>query len=359
MRRLSRAFSRVGHRLRETGVHLDRLSQRTDLPRVAFSVGDDNDGFSSGLRGYAIAEELRNLGWRTIVIPKQLELLQRQRLMRRERPNIVVLQKSRHPLNRPRYYPDAICVFDIDDADFLDPQRRDSVVECMKGSAQVIAGSRNVADFARLHNDNVDIIWTGSRPFARPPAAKLDPPVVGWAVSNAGSYPKEMALLVSALTHVRSDNWQFWLFGANDAATGRALIDPLVARGIRVRALPFMNYQKFLNLVRMVSIGLAPLMSARSEFSAGKSFGKILGYLDCRAAIVASDSADHALFIRSGENGFLAATAEEFGSKIDLLLADGNLREQIALRAHGDYIEKLSIASVAQKLDGVLRSLIA
>ncbi len=52
----------VGHRVWEAGVHVDRLFRSAGLPRVIFSVSDGNDGYSSGLRGYAIAEELRNFG---------------------------------------------------------------------------------------------------------------------------------------------------------------------------------------------------------------------------------------------------------------------------------------------------------
>src|SRR5438105_589561 len=110
-------WSWAGHRLREAIVHVDRLSQTSSLPRIAFSVGGGNDGMSSGLRGYAVARELRQLAWRTIVIPKHLELSQRERVIRSEHPDIMILQKSRDPLNRPKFYPNTRCVFDIDDAD--------------------------------------------------------------------------------------------------------------------------------------------------------------------------------------------------------------------------------------------------
>ena len=76
----------IGHRFREVAVHIDRILQNSELPRIAFCVGDGDNGMSSGLRGYSLARELRKFQWRTIVIPKQLELSQRQRIVRTEKP---------------------------------------------------------------------------------------------------------------------------------------------------------------------------------------------------------------------------------------------------------------------------------
>jgi glycosyltransferase involved in cell wall biosynthesis len=351
------SISWVGHRVREAGVHVERLSQRADLPRVIFSVSRENDGYSSGLRGYAIAAELRNFGWRSSVIPKQLELSQRQRLMHLECPDVIVLQMGKHPLNRPKYYPNAICVFDIDDADFLYPVHRDGAIECMQNSSAVIAGSRFVADFARKYNSRVEVIWTGSSPTKFRPVQKLMPPVVAFAVSNASAYPEECELVMSALTRVRSKDWQFWLFGVNEPDVGSRMTAVLRERGISCRSFEFMNYPKFQKKMEMVSIGLAPIVPSNSPLIAGKSFGKILAYLNCRAATVASDFADHPLFFQNGINGYLASGPEEFAERIELLLSDSELREQIAERAYKDYIEKLSTRAVAKKTDIFFREL--
>src|SRR3974390_2455821 len=129
MRRWPPIVSWLGHRLREVGVHMDRVWQRRDLPRIAFFVEGDNDGLSAGLRAYQMAEELRKFSWRTVGLSKQTEFSQRHRLIHLEQPEIVILQKSRHPLNRPKYFPDSICLFDIDDADFAEPNFREGAIE--------------------------------------------------------------------------------------------------------------------------------------------------------------------------------------------------------------------------------------
>jgi glycosyltransferase involved in cell wall biosynthesis len=348
----------VGHRAREAAVHADRLCQSADLPRVLFSVWNVKGGDSSGLRGYAIARELKKYGWRTAVIPKQLELSQRQRLVRLERPDIIVLQKGRHPLNRPKYYANTTCIFDLDDADFFDPLLREGTIECMVNSSGVIAGSTFVADFARKYNPRVEVIWTGSTPINFAGAQKPLPPVVAYAVSNATLYPRECELVASSLALVRRKDWQFWLFGVTDPGAARRMIKDLQDKGISCRLFPFMNYRKFLKTMEMVSIGLAPLVPSNEALTGGKSFGKILSYLNSGAATVASNVADHPLFFEHGVNGYLASSPNEFAECVELLLSNGELRDQIARRAYRDYIDKLSIDVAARKMDGFMRKLI-
>jgi glycosyltransferase involved in cell wall biosynthesis len=347
----------VGHRVREAAVHADRLRQSADLPRILFSVGNDNRGDSSGLRGYAIARELKKYGWRTAVIPKQLELSQRQRLVRLERPDIIVLQKGRHQLNRPKYYANTTCVFDVDDADFLDPAHRKGTIECMANSSAVIAGSTFVADFARKYNPRVEVIWTGSTPISFAGAQKPLPPVVAYAVSNASLYPRECELVVSSLARVRRKDWQFWLFGVSDPIAGQRTIQDLQDKGISCRLFPLMNYRKFLKTMEMVSIGLAPLVSSSEARTDGKSFGKILSYLSSGAATIASNLADHPLFFKHGVNGYLASSPNEFAECVELLLSDGELRDQIARRAYRDYVDKLSTHAAARRMDSFMRKL--
>jgi Glycosyl transferases group 1 len=348
----------IGHRFREVTVHAERILQNSELPRIIFCVDGGDDGMSSGLRGYALARELRKLRWRTIVIPKQLEFSQRQRIIRIERPDIIVLQQSRHPMNRPKYYKGSICVFDIDDADFVDVNAREVAVECMRESDHIVAGSRFISDYARQHNTNVNIVWTSSPPRGQSRRRKLDPPVVAWAVSSASGYPEELSLVISALNMVKSRNWQFWLFGAKDFQEGRLIVKPIEEKGILCRVFPFMDYETFLRTLEEVSVGLAPLVPSASKFSAGKSFGKVLGYLNCDVAIVASDAVDHPLFFNHGENGFLAADATQFADSIDLLLSNPALRQIITARARQDYLERLSIEAAARKMNSILRPLV-
>lgn len=93
----------LGHRAREAGLYIESLFQLQTDRTAIFCVDGPRGGFASGLRGHLIADQLKKWGWRVIVIPHQLELVQRQRIIKREKPDILFLQKTRHPLNHPSF----------------------------------------------------------------------------------------------------------------------------------------------------------------------------------------------------------------------------------------------------------------
>jgi hypothetical protein len=117
-------------------------------------------GSSGDWRACAISRELRKRGWRTIVVPPWLGLMERRRIIQIENPEFIFLQQSRHPLNRPELYGDVPIIFDVDDADILN--NRDLVAECCRGSRAVIAGNRYLAGLFREYNSDVCVIWTGT-----------------------------------------------------------------------------------------------------------------------------------------------------------------------------------------------------
>ncbi|MEY8842268.1 hypothetical protein AB9K41_24835, partial [Cribrihabitans sp. XS_ASV171] len=55
---------------------------------------------------------------------------------------------------------------------------------------------------------------------------------------------------------------------------------------------PFMSYDEFLASLRDVAVGLSPV-HPDSDFSKGKSFGKILAYLDAKVPVICSEAVDH------------------------------------------------------------------
>src|SRR5215470_14062060 len=185
-------YSWVGHHGRELLVHAQRATQyRVPGKRVVIFSSLSDAG--ADLRGIALAPELRRLGWRVTWVPKQLELDQRLRIVRAERPDVILLRQSRHPLNRPRFYGGVPCVFDADDADILDPACRDAVIECCRDSAAVIAGSRYLAKAFSPYNDRVAVVWTGTflgqSHRVAPSAGRA--PILAWAASDPHAYPHE------------------------------------------------------------------------------------------------------------------------------------------------------------------------
>jgi hypothetical protein len=290
-------------------------------------------------------------------VPPQCELVQRQRILRLERPDVIFLQMQRHPLNRPKFYEGYPAVFDIDDADFLDEKCVDAVRECCEGSAAVTAGSRFVADWCGQFNRNVSVIWTAAQvPQNRPtPRPRDRQPIVTWAQSVPDRYPAERALVINIITGLarRNIKFDFWLYGVAEKSGISDLLWAAEKVNIPVKTHPFLAYPQFIESLSQVAVGLQPI-AMESPFSRGKSFGKVLAYLAADVAVVASDALDHPLFFRHGENGMLAKSAEEWVEYTARLLRAVELRQSLADRAWGDFGRELSTEAAGMKLRDVL-----
>ncbi len=346
----------------ELGVHAQRLQQLGRRPRLLISpCGTKTGNVSSFLRAYSLGEILRReRGYRVSIIPPRLTLSQRQRLVRRERPDVVLIQLERHPLNRPRFYESVPVVFDIDDADFLWDHARALVEECCRDSAAVVAGSRFVANWAQQHNPNVKIIWTGAlREPVQPPTQMSRRNVVAWGHSCPENYPAEAEFIQDVLIRAaREVDLEFWLFGVKEARDGVRLTGRLVAAGIPVRVFPLMSFEAFSTQLEEVAIGIQ-VLATDNPYSQGKSFGKILNYLAAGTVIIASEGADHSLFFDSWRNGVLASSQEAWADAIVRLLKSPAEREHIARQAFSDFRSRLTGRAMATQYDAVLRSVMA
>ena len=349
----------VRNLLAELGVHATRLRQPAGRPRLLISPCGTKEGdVASFLRAYCLGETLRReRGYRVTIIPPRLTLRQRQRLVRLERPDAVLMQMERHPLQRPRFYAPVPVVFDMDDADFLWDHARALVEECCRDSTAVVAGSRYLADWARQHNPNVHIIWTGApdAPLSAPTQLTRKP-IVAWGHSCPHDYPHEAEFIQQVLVRAaREVDLEYWLFGVRDPAEGQSLTQHLAAAGVPVRMFPRMPFAEFSARLQEVAVGVQ-VLAADNPYAQGKSFGKILNYLAAGAVVVASDGADHPLFFQSWQNGVLATSVDDWVRAIVRLLQSPAERERIAGRALADYRERLTLHAIAARYDAVLRT---
>jgi hypothetical protein len=105
-----------------------------------------------------------------------------------------------------------------------------------------------------------------------------------------------------------------------------------------------------------VAVGLSPLVT-QSPFSRGKSFGKVLGYLDAMVPAVVADAADHARFF-TPQSGVVSNDLETCVQAVAMLLADPEAREKMAQTAFADYQKTLSLKAAASRTDVFLRSVL-
>ncbi|CAM3847424.1 glycosyltransferase [Smaragdicoccus niigatensis] len=347
----------AARRVIEGGVHLRRLGPSSDKRLVILPNGPATG--SNLLWGRELAIELRRIGWRVIVIPPELDLVQRRRVIAAEKPHAILMIKGRHPLNRPSLYPDVPTVFVLDDADYLLPDEAQQTVDCCRESVAVLAGNRVTADWARQHNANVEVVWVShpvpNRPVRTANRERRD--VVAWAHAAPWRYPIEAQFVHDVVLGVaQRRSFEFWLYGSRFAGEWDSYVEPLRKAGVTVRVLDFRrSYRSYLRSLQHVAVGLHPVCLA-NPYSHGKSFGKALSYLASDVAVVTHDVLDHAQFFRHGVNGMTPNSVEGFVDAVGQLLDDRDLRQSLVENGRSDFIDRLSTPVAAQKVDDVLRN---
>lgn len=312
-----------------------------------------------------MAEALRPFGWQALAVPPELNLAGRRPLIARFRPDILVFQQCRHPLNDAAFSFGLPYVVDTDDADFHLPvpglpERLDRTV---RGAAGVIAGSRYLRDWHAGNCPDAVVIWTGTpisdTPFPDHAAREAEHGrVSSWAQANPLSYAAELEFVIALENGLRArgSRHRLRLYGI-DTAEQRQQITQRFSPDSELDLRPTLPYGAFLKSLREVSLGLSPII-AETPFSQGKSFGKILGYLDAGVPVISSDAADHALFFRP-ETGVVSndpATWEEAALR---LLGSAAARDRMARAAEAQFRERLSMTAAAARVDTCLRGLLA
>ena len=328
-------------------------------PTVVFLQGDEMAG---RLRAGEVAEAMRADGWAAIVVPPQLSLSQRRRLLRAAAPAVTVLQQCRHPLNDPALIDvPTLTVLDIDDADWLDPANLERLERVTASVDLVVAGSRNVAEWCRTHQDDVEVVWTTAELPPLPIRHEVNrPPVIAWASSGANELVAERKFVLRVLTEVAAaEPFELWIYGVRDEAEVLADYAPLISAGTTVRCHPTMRYGSFLRSLSAADIGLNPLCHDENPYSSGKSFGKVLAYIGAGLAVVTTPTVDHPLFFEDGRNGVMASGEVAWAAAIIGLLRDPPRLRAMADAARADYVGRLDPATASRLLGAIFEQRLA
>lgn len=351
--------SKIGHFLREAILQSQRLLMPQSNRRILMFPCSNKSLASSRERVYNLSKYLRQLGWRVIIVPFQLELHQRRRILALEKPDILYIQKGRHPLNYPQLYQASHIVFDLDDADFLDPNQTQQIIDCCQGSELIICGSQFVANHCHQYNPNTHIIWSGMNLENRnylPPSQRRQ--IVAWGTSDAIGYTEERKFLLKVVMELRKKiDFEFWIYGVANVQAIENDLEQLKQNQIPTKLFSLLSLEQYHNSLEQVAVGLHPVMDSH-PYSLGKSFGKVNSYMQCGVPIVVQNRLDYPNFFKDGQNGMLADHREEWVERIHQLLVNPPLRDSIAKQATLDFQSRLSSQAVAQKTHQLLFSLI-
>jgi hypothetical protein len=180
--------------------------------------------------------------------------------------------------------------------------------------------------------------------------------VVAWPHSAPFDYPEELELVGQVLVALRKRcEFEFRLYGSDFSyGDGLARKEPWLQRmrldGVSVSLMPSMPYPQYVASLEEVAVGMQPIVS---EWSKGKSFGKLLACMTSEAAVVCSDAADHALMF-DGSNGILARSVADWVDGIQRYLDSPAERERAADLAYQAFCERLTTPVAAQALDSLV-----
>jgi glycosyltransferase involved in cell wall biosynthesis len=276
------------------------------------------------------------------------------KVLRDEKPDVILLQQSVHVLNRPSLYPGYNTIFDVDDADYT--AEPELVSSCAKSATVSVVGNRHLAEVFRGYGaPDVQVVWTGTYIHSVPDAKPNEErdPVISWAHSAPQDYPMEAEFIRAVMLKIASSRKFIFRVYGNKPAWLDEYIAPLKAAGIEVQIFGTRRYTDFVKSLGSIAIGLQPVLR-ENPFSLGKSFGKLLAYMAADVAVVASDEVDHPLFFRNGENGLLATTVDEWAEACLYLLNHPKERSRMAQTARVDFLAQLTTHAVAAKMSAIM-----
>ena len=170
----------------------------------------------------------------------------------------------------------------------------------------------------------------------RGPARRDGVPVIGWA-GSAGMLP-QLEIVRAPLAR---------LCRRREGLRLRVICDETIAlEGVDVDHRRFAPDREVEEL-RSLDIAIAP--QVEDAWTRAKVSAKILSYFASGVPTVASDVGPHRVYVKDGENGFLAGTLTDWETKLERLIAEPDLRERLGAAGRATAEREFSVAAVVPK----------
>ncbi len=248
-------------------------------------------------------------------------------------------------------------VFDFDDAIFLVPPQRKSILyrlryknnirEIIRMSRLVIAGNNYLKAYALRFNTNVQVIPTS-----------ID--TESWRDDKKKYFSKAKVII----GWIGSEHTLFYLNVLGDALRDLSRLFPIEVhvvgvnnfyiKGIEVINIPW-NLSSEIDEVKKFDIGIAPLVD--DAWGRGKCGLKALQYMSCGIPVVCSGAGVYKEMINDGINGFLASNEYQWKEKLAKLISDEKLRVEIGRQGRITVLEKFSQKGSFIKIANVFKNI--
>lgn len=201
----------------------------------------------------------------------------------------------------------------------------------------LVAGNSYLAEKAAAYCKNVHIVPTGLDvdKYTPGPPVQRAVPVVGWMGTHGNQFFLPRVLDILAPHFAR-----FLFLVVSDQPYGGPQADHV--------SFERWDAGREVEQLRSMDIGLMPLTD--DEYTRGKCGFKMLQYMACGAAPVASAVGVNAEILTHGENGLLVRTAEEWAAQVLRLVDDPAMRQRFSIRARETVERDFALDVVSQRL---------
>jgi len=292
--------------------------------------------------------------WLSVYTAKYIRIISRlPLLMKASSYDIVFLHRPLTPSHKELWletvlrHRNARIVFDFDDAIYLVGKNQKKIENIVASSAWVTVGNTYLGEFARQHNQNVTVIPTviDTDQYFLASERVPGPIRLGWTGSR-DSMRYALPLIRPILVDLsRKVDFEF-LVVCDARPTGNW-------DGVKVRFISWSEKTEVAS-VQLMDIGLMPLKDA--PFERGKCGLKLIQYMGCGIASIASPVGVNSDIVVDGETGFLASTQHEWKEALLRLIEDAALRRRMGQNAHARAREFYSIHAVMPLYQDVFES---
>ena len=251
-------------------------------------------------------------------------------------------------------------VFDFDDSIWLDNvseankalsflKNASKTASIIKVCDRVFAGNPYLAEYARKYNANTVVVPTTIDTQEYTPIPRTQPfdnITIGWSGSVTTIQHFSFAIpFLLKLKERYGNKVKITVIG-----DGAYRHDEL-----QIQGLPWRKQDEIAELSKF-DIGIMPLPN--DEWARGKCGLKGLQYMALGVATIMSPVGVNTEIIQDGENGFLAATPEEWLDKLSRLIEDPDLRMRLGQAGRKTVVEKYSVQAWQDKYLGYFNQLV-
>lgn len=215
-------------------------------------------------------------------------------------------------------------------------------------SGHVVAGNRYLEEFARRFNRKVTVVPTSidTDSYRERSRTGSGPVVIGWAGSTTSQEHLES---FAPILREAAAQWRFDLAVLSDKAPR---LEGLAHTWVSWSS----DVGSEVEALSRFDIGIMPMPD--DSWSRGKCSLKALQYMAVGTATLCSSVGMNRELIRHGENGMLAASAEDWLKCLGELISNADLRERLGREGRKTVEAEYSARRSAERFAGVIREVV-